>query len=498
MSSVLSRSLLSYVSRSQVLLNATRFQLKLQLRCYASYPEHSIITMPALSPTMAHGNLAAWVKKEGDQLNVGDVIAEVETDKAQMDFEFQDEGYLAKILVPEGTKDVPVNKPIAVFVEDEADVAAFKDFKLEDAATQSAPSAIDAKDVSKTNSEPAETKTSTMPTTNDISQPQKVSSTASESTSTTTTRVFASPLAKTMALEEGIALKNVVGTGPHGRIVKAYIIKYLKEKAARDVATPGTAVKSQNTTVAASPAAAFSSTTPVSNTYEDIEITQMRRIIADRLLESTQSIPSYIVSSNISVTKLLKLRESLNSTANGKYKLSINDILMKAISVAAKRVPEANSQWLGDQGIIRIYKNVDISVAVATPTGLITPIVKNAESKGLATISAEVKDLAKRAKNNKLLPQEFQGGTICISNMGMNSAVSMFTSIINPPQSTILAVGTVQRVAVEDAGAEQGFTFDDQITITGTFDHRTIDGARAGEFMKELKAVIENPLELLL
>ncbi|KAK5780440.1 hypothetical protein RI543_002198 [Arxiozyma heterogenica] len=495
MSSVLSRSLLSRVSRSQVLLNSARSQLKLQLRCYASYPEHSIITMPALSPTMAHGNLAAWVKKEGDQLNVGDVIAEVETDKAQMDFEFQDEGYLAKILVPEGTKDVPVNKPIAVFVEDEADVAAFKDFKLEDATTQSTASAVGIKD-SSTNNKPAKNETTTAPTTNATSDTKKSVSTASDSTSTTS-RIFASPLAKTMALEEGIALKNVVGTGPHGRIVKADIVKYLEKIAAAEASVPETSVKQQKTTASVT-STAFSSTTSVSNTYEDIEITQMRRIIADRLLESTKSIPSYIVSSNISVTKLLKLRESLNSSANGKYKLSINDILMKAISVAAKRVPEANSQWLGDQGIIRIYKNVDISVAVATPTGLITPIVKNAESKGLATISAEVKDLAKRAKINKLLPQEFQGGTICISNMGMNPAVSMFTSIINPPQSTILAIGTVQRVAVEDAGAEQGFTFDNQITITGTFDHRTIDGARAGDFMKELKAVIENPLELLL
>lgn len=480
MSSILTRSLFTRLSRSQVLLNTTRSQLRLQLRCYASYPDHSIINMPALSPTMAHGNLAAWVKKEGDQLNVGDVIAEIETDKAQMDFEFQDEGYLAKILVPEGTKDVPVNKPIAVFVEDEADVPAFKDFKLEDATIETASPATDTNDVSAEN-ETSKDKTTTDSTTHDTPKLKKEASPVSEP-SISTTRIFASPLAKTMALEEGIALKNVVGTGPHGRIVKADIEKYLKERAAGETSTPLT-----KDIMAA-----------VSNTYEDIEITQMRRIIANRLLESTQSIPSYIVSSNISVTKLLKLRESLNSAANGKYKLSINDILMKAISLAAKRVPEANSQWLGDQGIIRIYKNVDISVAVATPTGLITPIVKNAESKGLVSISAEVKDLAKRAKINKLLPEEFQGGTICISNMGMNPAVSMFTSIINPPQSTILAVGTVQRVAVEDAGAENGFTFDNQITITGTFDHRVIDGARAGEFMKELKTIIENPLELLL
>ncbi|CAL9727842.1 dihydrolipoyllysine-residue acetyltransferase component of pyruvate dehydrogenase complex, mitochondrial [Monosporozyma unispora] len=491
MSAVLSRALFSRVSRSQVLLNATRSQLRLQLRAYASYPEHTIIGMPALSPTMTQGNLAVWSKKEGDQLSVGDVIAEVETDKAQMDFEFQDDGYLAKILVPEGTKDVPVNRPIAVYVEDEADVAAFKDFKIEDSSKPAeAPVAAAAEETASSE----QTKSESVKT----EQPKKTA-TSQDVDSTPRTRIFASPLAKMMALEQGIALKNVTGTGPHGRIVKADIEKYLKEKPSEDATSTATAAKTPKAQakVAAS-AAATTTSTLASGSYEDIEVTQMRNIIANRLLESTQSIPSYIVSSNISVTKLMKLRQSLNVSGNGKYKLSINDILMKAISVAAKRVPEANSHWLGSQGVIRKYNNVDISVAVATPTGLITPIVKNTETKGLVSISAEVKELAKRAKINKLLPEEFQGGTICISNMGMNPAVSMFTSIINPPQSTILAVGTIQRIAVEDAGADNGFTFDDQMTITGTFDHRTIDGARAGDFMKELKTVIENPLELLL
>lgn len=483
MSAVLSRVFFSRVSRSQTLVNATRAQLKLQLRGYASYPEHTVIGMPALSPTMTQGNLAVWSKKEGDQLSVGEVIAEVETDKAQMDFEFQDDGYLAKILVPEGTKDIPVNKPIAVYVEEEADVAAFKDFKIEDAA----------KPADKTTPAAAAEKVAPEPTkTENVKSEQTKKSSSQGVDSTSRTRIFASPLAKMMALEQGIALKNVPGTGPHGRIVKADIEKYVKEKpvetgATETIKAPKTAATTQ-----------AQATTSTSGSYEDIEVTQMRNIIADRLLESTQSIPSYIVSSNISVSKLMKLRQSLNASGDGKYRLSINDILMKAISVAAKRVPEANSHWLGSQGVIRKYNNVDISVAVSTPTGLITPIVKNTDTKGLVSISAEVKELAKRAKINKLLPEEFQGGTICISNMGMNSAVSMFTSIINPPQSTILAVGTIQRVAVEDAGAENGFMFDDQMTITGTFDHRTIDGARAGDFMKELKSIIENPLELLL
>lgn len=422
--------------------------------------------MPALSPTMTQGSLAVWSKKEGDSLSPGEVIAEVETDKAQMDFEFQEEGYLAKILVPEGTKDIPVNKPIAVYVEEESDVAAFKDFKVEDSS-------------SKASSEPAKKEKAEEKKPAKSAGTEKKSS-ASTKSSAPTDRIFASPLAKTIALKEGIALKNVSGTGPHGRITKADVEAYLEKAPA--TATSGAAV--------VAPAATAS--------YEDVEITNMRSIIGKRLLESTQSIPSYLVSSEISVSKLLKLRKSLNATANGQYKLSINDILIKAITVAAKRVPEANSYWLEEQGVIRKFKNVDVSVAVATPTGLLTPIVKNAEAKGLTTISSEVKELVSRAKINKLVPEEFQGGTICISNLGMNDAVSFFTSIINPPQSTILAIGTVKRVAVEDAGSENGISFDDKINITGTFDHRTVDGAKGGEFMKALKTVIENPLELLL
>ncbi|KAL3230106.1 Uncharacterized protein RNJ44_01469 [Nakaseomyces bracarensis] len=445
----------------------------LQLRLYASYPPHTVIGMPALSPTMVQGNLAVWSKKEGDSLAPGEVLAEIETDKAQMDFEFQEEGYLAKILVPAGTKDVPVSKPIAVYVEDADDVAAFKDFTVEDAGGSSQPAAAPAAEEKKAEEPKAEAK----------SEP-KAKAKSSSSTPVATDRIIASPLAKNIALEKGISLKSVKGTGPHGRITKSDVEKYLES-----------APKSSS-------AGSASSSAPSGSlggaSYEDIEISNMRSIIGKRLLESTQGTPSYIVSSDISVSKLLKLRQSLNATSKDQYKLSINDILIKAVTVAARRVPDANSYWLENEGVIRRFKNVDVSVAVATPTGLLTPIVKNAESKGLVEISKQVKELAQRAKINKLTPDEFQGGTICISNLGMNHAVSMFTSIINPPQSTILAIGTVKRVAVEDAGAENGIAFDDQVTITGTFDHRTIDGAKGGDFMKELKTVIENPLQLLL
>ena len=432
--------------------------------------------MPALSPTMTQGNLAVWNKAVGDQLSPGEAIAEVETDKAQMDFEFQEDGYLAKILVPAGSKDIPVNTPIAVYVEEKGDVDAFKDFTVEAApakATQEeAPkkqAQEEAPKAAATETKPAETARAP------ASSPKRAPG----------DRIIASPLAKNLAIEYGVSLKGVAGSGPNGRIVKEDVEKLVAAKESAPAANAGAA--------ASAPGA-----TPAAASFEDIPISNMRRIIGERLLHSTQTNPSYIVSSNISVSKLLKLRASLNASANDRYRLSINDILIKAIAVAARRVPEANSHWLEAEGVIRQYNNVDVSVAVATPTGLITPIVKDAHAKGLASISSEVKDLGARAKIGKLLPQEFQGGTICISNLGMNNACHMFTSIINPPQATILAIGTVQRVAVEDKSSELGISFDDKITITGTFDHRVIDGAKGGEFIKALKDVIENPLELLL
>jgi pyruvate dehydrogenase complex dihydrolipoamide acetyltransferase, long form len=415
--------------------------------------------MPALSPTMTQGGIGSWSKKVGDELQPGEAIAEIETDKASMDFEFQEEGYLAKILIQEGTQDIPVGKPIAVYVENSSDVAAFESFTAADAGEvpKEAP-----KEEAPKEEAPKE-----------AAAPK--SSSAGSSAKPVTGRIFASPLAKTIALDKGISLKNIKGSGPNGRIV------------AKDV-------ESYKESAPAAPAALATS----GPAYEDTPITGMRKTIASRLLQSTQQSPSYIVQSQITVSKLLKLRQALNATAEDRYKLSVNDLLIKAIALASLRVPEVNSAWLGEQGIIRTYKSVDVSVAVATPTGLITPIVKNADTKGLATISREVKDLGKRAKIGKLNPEEYQGGTVCISNLGMNHAVNSFTSIINPPQSAIFAIGTTDKKAVPSNVNEQGFVFEDVITITGTFDHRTVDGAVGGEFVKELKKIIENPLEFLL
>lgn len=436
-------------------------------RLYSSkFPAHTVIKMPALSPTMTQGNIASWAKSVGDELAPGEAIAEIETDKAAMDFEFQEEGFLAKILVDAGAQDIPVGQPIAVYVEDASDVAAFEGFSAADAGE--APAKAEPAKAESSEPEPAKAE-----------EPAKQSSSPAASASSTSspTRIFASPLAKTIALEKGISLKNIKGSGPKGRIVAKDVESYKAPEAA--------------------PAAA-ASTAGAAATYEDIPITGMRKTIATRLLQSTQQTPSYIVQSHINVSKLLKLRQSLNASAEDRYKLSVNDLLVKAIALASLRVPEANSAWMGEQGVIRQYSVVDVSVAVATPTGLITPIVKNAHSKGLMAISSEIKDLGKRAKAGKLAPEEYQGGTICISNLGMNPAVNSFTSIINPPQSSIVAIGTVEKKAVPSSVNEQGFVFEDFITVTGTFDHRTIDGAKGGDWIRELKKIVENPLEFIL
>ena len=233
-------------------------------------------------------------------------------------------------------------------------------------------------------------------------------------------------------------------------------------------------------------------------TYEDIPLTAMRKTIASRLQESVQKNPHFFVTSSVSVTKLLKLRQALNSSADGKYKLSVNDFLIKAMGVASKKVPAVNSSW--GEGSIRQYNTVDVSVAVATPNGLITPIVTGVEGRGLESISNQVKALAKKARDNKLRPEEYQGGTISISNMGMNPAVDHFTAVINPPQAAILAVGTTKKVAVpvENEDGTIGTEWDDQITVTSSFDHKVIDGAVGAEWVREFKKVLENPLELLL
>lgn len=423
---------------------------------------------------MTQGNVGAWQKAIGDSLAPGDVLVEIETDKAQMDFEFQEEGFLAKILIEAGAKDIPVGKPIGVYVEEEGDVAAFADFTVEDAGAPAAAAPAAPAPPKEEAAPKQDTKAAPAPAAPTPAAPAKSDS--------TDTRIKASPIAKLIALEQGIPLKDIKGTGPDGRIIKRDVENYQPPK----VAAPAAA--------APAPAAAGA----VSAAYEDIPISQMRKTIASRLQASKSTAPHYVISSTVSVSKLLKLRASLNASSDGSYKLSVNDILIKAIGIANTKVPYVNTSWLEAEGVMRQYSDVDVSVAVATPTGLITPVVKAVNKKGLATISNEIKALGKRAREGKLMPEEYQGGTVTISNLGMNSAVSSFTAIINPPQSAILAVGTTERRAIEDPESEAGIAFEDVMSVTASFDHRVVDGAVGGEWIKALKQVLENPLELLL
>ncbi|KAI8959890.1 Dihydrolipoyllysine-residue acetyltransferase [Daldinia sp. FL1419] len=421
------------VLRRQGLLRTTTLRSGFMplARYYASFPPHTVVKMPALSPTMTAGNIGAWQKKVGDTIAPGEVLVEIETDKAQMDFEFQEEGVIAKILKDAGEKDVPVGNPIAVLVEEGTDVSAFESFSLADAGGDAAGPA--AKEEKKSD---APSNAASAPAPTSTQEPEQYS---------------------------------------RGGKIEPALDRLPSKKAAAAAGPP-----------AAAPAAS----------YEDTPLSNMRKTIARRLQESVRENPHFFVSSQISVSKLLKLRQALNSSSEGKYKLSVNDFLIKAIAVASKKVPAANSAWTGDA--IRQFNTVDVSVAVATPNGLITPIVTGVEARGLESISSKVKELAKKARDNKLKPEEYQGGTISISNMGMNAAVDNFTAVINPPQATILAVGTTKKVAIPAGEDGTSVEWDDQITVTGSFDHKVVDGAVGAEWIKEFKKVVENPLELLL
>ena len=378
-------------------------------------------------------------------------------------------------------------------VEEGTDVAPFESFTLDDAGGEKEPPKKESNEEAAESSEPPDTGSKTSPSTlskgkesqpEPAPEPQESDSTGGRLQTSLEREPSASPLAKKLALERGVPLSQIKGTGPGGRVTKSDIEKYkpASSSAASSQPTPGGA-----------PAAS----------YEDTPASSMRKTIANRLTQSVNQNPHYFVSGTLSVSKLLKLRTSLNASADGRYKLSLNDFLIKAVAVACKKVPAVNSSWReGPDGqiFIRKHNTVDVSVAVATPIGLMTPIVKGADSLGLEAISATVKDLGKRARDGKLKPEEYQGGTVTISNMGMNAAVERFTAVINPPQAGILAVGTTRKVAVpaESDNEEAGVQWDEQIVVTASFDHKVVDGAVGGEWIRELKKVVESPLELML
>ncbi len=418
------------------------------------------ITMPALSPTMEVGTLAKWLVKTGDKVAPGDLIAEIETDKATMEVEAIDEGTVAKILIAEGTEDVPVGQLIAVLVEDGESV--------DDAATPKA----------KAKTPP---KAPTTPTVEPVTAPPATPSPKAAIPASNGKRIKASPLAKRLAAAKGVDLAGISGSGPNGRIVKADL----------DSAKPAAAAPKPAAAPAAAPAAP-AAMPPADAPYEAVKLSNVRKITARRLTESKQSVPHIYMTLDVQLDKLLKLRGELNVSLESRgIKLSVNDLIIKAQALALQEVPKCNVQFAGTA--VYEYSRVDISVAVALEGGLITPIIRDAANKRLSEIATEMKDLAARAREGKLKPDEYMGGTASISNLGMYG-IKQFDAVINPPQAMILAVG---------AGEKRPFVIDGALSVatvmsvTGSFDHRAIDGAPAAEFMAAFKRLVENPLGML-
>ncbi|WND02334.1 pyruvate dehydrogenase complex dihydrolipoamide acetyltransferase [Temperatibacter marinus] len=431
------------------------------------------IFMPALSPTMEKGTLANWLVKEGDSVESGDVIAEIETDKATMEVESIDEGIIAKIFIAEGSEDVAVGELIAIMAEEG-----------EDAADAIASAGSAKPQAGSSNEAPAEESPSPQ------AAPQVAQTAAAPLASQTVQgseggRVKASPLAKRIAGNEGIDISTVTGTGPNGRIVKRDIEAALSApatvKAPQSVGTPS-----------AAPVDATEYGPIDDNPHEEIKLSGMRKVIAKRLTESKSTVPHFYLTVECELDKLLAMRKEVNANAPEGVKVSVNDFIIKAVALALKAVPAANVQFGGDK--MYWYDRADISVAVAVDGGLVTPVVKGACGKGLGSIASEVKDMATRARDGKLMPEEMSGGTFSISNLGM-FGIKEFSAVINPPQGAILAVGSGEQRPVVKDGALAVATV---MNCTLSCDHRAIDGAVGAEFLKAYKGFIENPLTMLL
>ncbi|WP_187336173.1 pyruvate dehydrogenase complex dihydrolipoamide acetyltransferase [Novosphingopyxis iocasae] len=453
------------------------------------------LKMPALSPTMEEGTLAKWLVKEGDTVSSGDIMAEIETDKATMEFEAVDEGTIAKILIEEGTDEVKVGAVIAILAEEGED--------LEEAAKAASGGGAAKSEEAKTAQEPGKEPSDPNKTGDEDKKAERSKTQAEDHgkptdqavaddgtkapaapTDDSGERIKASPLARRIAAQKGLDLTAIEGSGPKGRIVKADVAD--AKPTAKSAEAP--AAKAEEAKVAAAAEGDFQTDIP----HEAENLSNMRKTIARRLTEAKQTIPHIYLTVDVQLDKLLKLRSDLNKALEPQgIKLSVNDMLIKALAKALIQVPKCNVSYAGNQ-LIK-YSRADISVAVSTPTGLITPIVTGAETKALGAISQEVKELAGRAKEGKLKPEEYQGGTASISNMGM-FGIKQFDAVINPPQGMILAVG---------AGEKRPYIVDDALSVatvmsaTGSFDHRAIDGADGAELMQAFKQIVENPLAMV-
>ncbi len=446
-------------------------------RGLADYPDHVKVTLPALSPTMEVGTIVSWSKNEGDKLNEGDLLCEIETDKATMGFDVPEEGYLAKITLPAGSKDVPIGKLLCVIVESQEDVAKFKDF-VDEGGVDSGEAKAESAPAPAPPPPPAAPATAAATAPPPMAAPPPTKTTPPlPSLAPSGKRPFASPAAKKLAQEKGVDLSQIAnGSGMDGIITSKDVENFAKASpsplAAR--APAGLAV-------------------PMGAAYSDAELSNMRKTIAKRLQASKLEIPHYYLTVECEMDSLLNLRSEINKQYEKEgIKLSVNDFIIKATALACKRVPECNSAWMDTA--IREFHTCDVSVAVDTGSGLITPIVASAETKGLMEISETIRELAGRAREGKLQPHEFMGGSITVSNLGM-FGIEHFTAIINPPQSCILAVGGTSKKAVP---TKDGFAIKSVMKVTLSCDHRVVDGAVGAQWLKHFKKFLEQPSSMLL
>jgi pyruvate dehydrogenase E2 component (dihydrolipoamide acetyltransferase) len=424
------------------------------------------ILMPALSPTMEEGTLAKWLVKEGDTVQSGDLLAEIETDKATMEFEAVDEGVIGKILIAEGTEGVKVNTAIAIIGEEGEDMSA-------------AP-------------EPAAPVAATAPTEAEVATPPATPAPAAPAAKDGS-RLFATPLARRIAADKGLDLATITGSGPHGRIIKADVENATAQPAAATASAPAASAGAPAAAMATGPSTAQVTAMYEGRQFEEIKLDGMRKIIAARLTEAKQTVPHFYLRRDIQLDALLKFRSQLNKTLEARgVKLSVNDFIIKACALALQEVPEANAVWAGDR-VLQMTAS-DVAVAVAIEGGLFTPVLQDAEMKSLSALSVQMKDFASRARDRKLAPQEYQGGSFAISNLGM-FGIDNFDAIINPPHSGILAVGAGAKKPI--VGADGELAVATVMSVTLSVDHRVIDGAMAANLLNAIKANLENPMGML-
>ncbi|CAF0764369.1 unnamed protein product [Didymodactylos carnosus] len=480
-------------------------QQQIRFASSGSLPTHTKLTLPALSPTMETGTIRSWSKQEGDKIVEGDLIGEIETDKTTLGFEVGEEGYLAKILLPAGSKDVPVGTVCAIVVEKQEDVAAFKDYKDDGGKTATSSTSEDS---SKKKEAKAPEKKKETPKKEDQKEQEKSPSDkkAAKSGETETKQqqtkkddkdhVFISPFAKKLANEKGIDIQSIQGSGPNGRIVAEDVEKFIKEGGTKQQqAKPATTAKGQQSAAKEKK----DKTAATAGGYDETAISEIRAATAKRVTQSKTTIPHYYLTIEIEMDQIIKLRQTLNDMLQSKDKkakgITINDFIIKAAALACKKVPETNSVWMDKT--IRQYETVDINVAIATDAGLMTPIIYNADQKGLSQISSDIAQLSEKASSGKLSADELESGTFTIANLGMYG-INNFSAVIYPQQSCILAIGGAETRLVPDQKNEKGYRSSTVVNITLSCDHRVVDGAVGAHWLQEFKSFLENPGSMIL